>query len=114
MWPGPSVTARTYCSAVGDYRFDAELWQWDATETAWFFLTVPGDVSDDIEARTVDQTRGFGSVRVEVTIGATTWRTSVFPDSKQEAYVLPVKRAVRAAEELGEGTTAAVELSVLD
>lgn len=47
--------------------------------------------------------RGFGSVRVEATVGGTTWRTSVFPDSRGGSYVLPVKRAVREAEDLDDG-----------
>ena len=41
------------------------------------------------------------------------WRTWVFPDAKYETYVLPVKKAVRAAEGLREGSTVRVELEVL-
>ena len=95
------------------YHFHAELWlhQGDA---AWHFLTVPADVSDDIEARTADQHRGFGSVRVRVTIGATTWQTSVFPDSKRGAYVLPVKKDVRRAEGIDAGDTAGVTIDLVD
>jgi hypothetical protein len=52
-------------------------------------------------------------VRVEVSIGSTTWRTSLFPDSKRATYVLPVKKAVRSAERLGDGSAAAVTLRVL-
>ena len=54
---------------------------------------------------------GFGSYRVEVTVGATVWRTSVFPAS--ECFVLPVKKAVRRAEDLEVGDTVAVRLDVL-
>lgn len=95
------------------YRFRAELWlhQGDA---AWYFLTVPPDVSDDIEARTAHLRRGFGSARVRVTIGATTWATSVFPDSKRQAYVLPVKRDVRQAEDLDAGDDVGVTLQLID
>jgi hypothetical protein len=95
------------------YRFDAELWLHEG-EAAWHFLTVPADVSDDIEARTADQHRGFGSVRVRVTIGATTWQTSVFPDSKRGAYVLPVKKDVRRAEGIDAGDTAGVAIELVD
>lgn len=95
------------------YRFDAELWLHQG-EGAWHFLTVPADVSDDIEARTADQHRGFGSVRVRVTVGTTTWQTSVFPDSKRGAYVLPVKKDVRRSEHLAAGDTADVTIELLD
>ena len=56
----------------------------------------------------------FGAVRVRVTVGATTWSTSVFPDSKQGSYVLPVKKAVRVAEGLDDGDDVEVTLEVLD
>lgn len=97
----------------GGYRFTSELWLWSG-DAAWHFATVPGDVSDDIEARTADQRRGFGSVRVRVTIGATTWTTSVFPDSKLEAYVLPVKKEVRSREGIAAGDDIEVTLEVID
>lgn len=95
------------------YRFDAELWLHQA-DAAWHFLTLPGDVSDDIEARTTGQRRGFGSVRVQVTVGATTWSTSVFPDTKREAYILPVKKQVRDREDLVAGCRVAVALEVVE
>jgi hypothetical protein len=92
--------------------FEAELWQSDAVDS-WVFVTVPAELSEDIRA-TTGEPRGFGSVRVEVTIGATTWRTSVFPDSKAGCFVLPVKKAVRKAEDLEVGEPARIGLRVLD
>ncbi|HQR26240.1 MAG TPA: DUF1905 domain-containing protein [Nocardioides sp.] len=90
------------------HRFSAELWEAGAAD-AWVFLTLPPDVSEEI--REVPRPpRGFGSVRVEVTVGGTTWRTSVFPDARSGCYVLPVKRAVRQAEDLEVGDTAQVGL----
>jgi Domain of unknown function (DUF1905) len=43
-----------------------------------------------------------------------TWRTSIFPDSARKAYVLPVKRAVRTAEGLAAGDTAAVTVELVE
>ena len=95
-----------------DDRFTAELWEWDA-KGGWFFVTLPDDLADDIRARTDDGLRrGFGSVRVEATIGGSTWRTSVFPESAGDSFVLPVKKPVRAAEGLEPGDTVAVSLIV--
>ena len=93
-------------------RFTAELWRWEA-QGAWFFVTVPPPESALIRERPRPP-RGFGSVRVRATIGSTTWSTSVFPDSTRGAYVLPVKKAVRRAEDLEEGDDAAVLLEVLE
>jgi len=97
--------------------FEAELWIWDARrDDSWTFVTLPVDASDEIRDRTAatGPRRGFGSVRVRVTVGTTTWQTSIFPDGARGAYVLPIKRAVRKAQSLEEGDTAEVTVEVLD
>ncbi|MEQ0565453.1 DUF1905 domain-containing protein [Amycolatopsis sp. NEAU-NG30] len=94
--------------------FEAELWEWAARPTeSWTFVTLPADVSDEIRERAAGRRRGFGSVRVRVTVGATGWRTSIFPDSSR-GYVLPIKRAVREAEGLEVGSTCAVTVELVD
>ena len=50
---------------------------------------------------------------MRVEIGDTSWATSVFPDTKAGAYVLPVKKAVRVAEGLTEGDVVEVGLDVV-
>lgn len=81
---------------------------------AWHFVTVPAEPSEDIRDETEGRTRGFGSVRVQVRIGTTTWRTSVFPNARSGCYVLPVKKAVRRAEDVEAGEDVTVELTVLE
>jgi SOS-response transcriptional repressor LexA len=49
-----------------------------------------------------------------VSIGATEWRTSVFPDSKLGTFLLPVKREVRVTEGLEEGDMVLVRLDLVD
>lgn len=98
--------------------FEAELWVWSAKDggdaTSWVFVTVPEDVSDEIRDL-AGEPRGFGSSRVEVTIGATTWRTSVFPNSDEPGtFALPLKKAVRKAEGLEVGEATRIGLRVID
>ena len=95
------------------FEFQAPLWRWQG-DAAWHFVTLPHDVADDIEELSTPTRRGFGSVRVTATIGDTTWCTSIFPDTKAESYVLPVKRAVREAAGLTEGATVRVRLRPVD
>jgi len=95
------------------YEFEAALWEWDA-KASWFFVTVPVEISDEIDARTHGLTNGFGSVRVRVRIGGSEWMTSVFPDSKQQAYVLPIKKAVRVAEDIAPGDAVRVRIELVD
>lgn len=94
------------------YTFDAELWLYDG-DAAWHFVTLPPDISDDIEARTIGLRRGFGSVRVRVTVGNVTWSTSVFPDKRRAAFILPIKKDVRSKEDLQAGDRLEVALQLL-
>ena len=95
-----------------NFTFTAELWRWSG-DAAWRFVTVPPNVADEIRMVS-GPPRGFGSVRVEVTVGSTTWRTSVFPDSSAGTYLLPMKKAVRVAEDLEDGDEVAVTLRLVD
>ncbi len=101
-----------YRAGVAAYDFSAPVWIWRG-DSAWHFLTVPADVSDEIDELTTGRAGGFGSVRVEVTIGGTTWRTSLFPSKEAGAFILPVKKAVRQAEGCESGLVAEVSLRLL-
>lgn len=92
------------------FLFSAELWLHPSG--TWVFVTVPEDESDEIH-QVAPHPGGFGSVRVQVQIGDTEWRTSVFPDSKSGCFVLPIKKPVRTAEDLDLGDTVALQLTVL-
>jgi len=95
--------------------FEAELWIWDARRLdSWTFLSLPVDASAEIRERAGGQTRGFGSLRVRVTIGTSRWTTSIFPDGTRGCYALPVKRAVRRAEAVEAGDTVHVRVEVID
>ena len=99
-------------SSPREWSFDAPLWRW--REGSWRFVTVPEDVSDEVDETVGGLTGGFGSVRVEVTVGRTVWRTSLFPSSEAGAYVLPVKKAVREAEGLADDAVAEVTIRLVD
>ncbi|MFG1682909.1 phospholipase A2 [Nonomuraea sp. NPDC049269] len=82
--------------------FDAELWIWDARRAdSWTFVILPVEESAALQDMTGGSRRGFGSLRVRVTIGGSGWKTSVFPGKGRGCYALPIKRTVREAEGLG-------------
>src|SRR3954466_13138793 len=56
--------------------------------------------------------RGFGSVKVNVSVGESRWSTSVFPQ-KDGGWFLPVKKAVCRAEGLEADGDVAVRLELL-
>lgn len=93
------------------YSFTAELWVWEGP-TSWYFISLPEAVADEIEEFHGHQAGGFGSVKVEVTVGGTTWSTSLFPDRKRGTYMLPMKKPVRIAEDLEVGDAVHINLDV--
>jgi hypothetical protein len=96
-------------------EFEAQLWRWDARrDGSWLFVSLPAEASDEIRDRTDGQRRGFGSVRVQVRIGTSTWRTSIFPDGKLGTYALPIKKAVLKSQNIDVGDTAAVTVELMD
>lgn len=96
-----------------EFEFDAQLRLWDARKSdSWTFADLPTAVADEIADLAEGVARGFGSVRVEVTIGSSTWRTSIFPGAT--TYVLPVKAAVRRAQGVEAGDVARVRLGLVD
>lgn len=92
------------------FPFTTNLWQYQG-EAPWFFLTVPAEYSDEIRETTPPR-RGFGSVKVVVTVGDSTWHTSVFPDKQSGCYVVPVKRAIRERECLIAGQPVTATLTI--
>lgn len=96
------------------FRFRAEVWLYPGQSAAWHFVTLPKKTSDTIRKRFDAFARGWGSLRVSVTVGKTTFATSIFPDTKRGAYLLPLKAKVRKAESLGAGETVACIVRILD
>ncbi len=94
------------------YEFTAPMWKWK-DDSAWHFVTLPTHIADDIEHESEGMRGGFGSVKVTVTVGRTTWSTSLFPSSSAESYILPMKKQVRVAEQLDEGDPVAVSLDLV-
>jgi hypothetical protein len=91
------------------FDFTAPLWLWNG-KGAWHFVTLPADESQIIKMAV--PRRGWGSVRVRAQVGDTLWSTSIFPDTKAGAYLLPVKADVRKAEGLAVGEPVTVMLSL--
>lgn len=83
-----------------------------------YFIAVTGETAEHIAghelARRLElgKRRGFNSVKVEVHLGGSRWKTSLFP-RKSGGWFLPIKKPVRLAEGLVEGDEVEVELVLL-
>ena len=64
----------------------------------WHFVPISKKIGQEIREAYGKSARGFGAVKVEVTIGETIWLTSMFPDKYSGSYILPLKAEVRKKE----------------
>jgi len=101
----------------GAWRVTGPIWLWRAwthdgapTRQALHFVTIDGDVAKALREASHRRAAAWGSVYVRATIGATQWRTAVFPSKDADGYVLSVKASVRKAEVIGEGDVVTVNL----
>ena len=90
-------------------EFEGTIWYWRGP-APWYFVTVPEEQSEDIEAISRLVTYGWGVIPVLVRIGATEWKTSLFP--KDGRYLVPIKAAVQKSEDLDLGDAVKIHLEV--
>ena len=90
-------------------EFNGKIWFWRGP-APWYFVIIPAKPSRDLNAILGFVTYGWGMIPVNVQIGQTEWKTSLWP--KDGRYIVPIKASVRTAEHLEEGDTVTVRLDV--
>jgi hypothetical protein len=95
------------------YTQKAKVWLYPSDTAAWHFISLDKKLSKKLRTHYKSVSRGFGSLPVEVTVGETIWKTSIFWESKSEMYLLPLKALVRRKEDIREGSTITVKLNIL-
>lgn len=66
--------------------------------SAWHFVHIPKKDSEKIKKEFGQNAKGWGSLPVLITLGKTSWKTSIFPDKKSGTYLLPLKAEIRKKE----------------
>lgn len=95
-----------------EVNFKSNLWIWDGPNP-WYFVTVPEEISKNIREQFRHVHRGWGSIPVEVIIGGSVWKTSIFWE-KKGTYLLPIKKEVRLKEKLFTNKRIEVGLKIVD
>ncbi|MEO3925216.1 DUF1905 domain-containing protein [Micromonosporaceae bacterium B7E4] len=90
-------------------EFEGVVWEWRGP-SPYHFVTVPRESADVVRESASAVTYGWGMVPVEVRLGRSRWRTSLFP--KDGGYVLPLRDAVRNKEGIALGDIVRVRLVV--
>ena len=92
-----------------DLEFSGEVVYWRGP-SPFHFVAIPEEECRDIEAVSSLVTYGWGVIPVRAQLGATIWTTSLFP--RNGRYLLPVRDAVRRAEEADVGDSVRVRLVI--
>jgi hypothetical protein len=80
-----------------EFEFSGEVFEWRGP-SPFYFVRVPDDMALEIRAVSSLVTYGWGVIPATIRIGSTRWATSLFP--KDGGYLVPLKDAVRRAEDL--------------
>lgn len=99
-----------------EIKFKSKLWIWKGEAPAsWYFITLPAEYYNDLKSFSSSRTKtGFGSIRVEATIGKSTWKTSIFPSKELGSYLLPIKKIVRTSESLKADDLVSLKIKILE
>lgn len=81
------------------YKIRAKVWIYPGM-ASWHFVTLPKKQSEKIKKDFGAHSRGWGSLPISVTIRKTSWDTSLFPDKREGAYLLPLKAQIRKTERI--------------
>ena len=92
-----------------EVTFTGEIWYWRGP-APFFFITVPDAEAELMKDEWSFASYGWGMLPVFGRIGATTFTTSLFP--KDGRFVVPLKDAVRRAEQLDEGDVPTLTLTL--
>ena len=88
-----------------NFTIVSKVWRWPG-DGGWHFVTLEKSLSEKIRAV---YTKGF--VKVNVTLGKTTWVTSLFPH-KHAGYLLCISKKVRKLEGILEGDTIRIKIVI--
>ncbi len=80
---------------------------------AWHFGHLDKKISARIKERNTGTRRGFGSIKIIITIGKTIWKTSIFPSKATKTYIFPIKKSVRTAESIFSGDIISYKIEII-
>ena len=95
------------------FKVRSEVWLYPGQTSNWHFVSLPRKQSDTIKKEFSGVKRGWGSLPVRVTLGKTTWKTSIFPDKKENTYLLPLKADVRRKEGVRAGESVSLVIEIV-
>ena len=90
--------------------------RWQGSKSCWHYVQLSPDTSSEISVLAQghqSKRRGWGAVRVQASIGAIQWQTSIFPAFDHGCYALFLKADIRKLAQLQAGDVIQVDLQLL-
>ena len=99
--------------------YSTTLTRWQGDRGTYHLISITGESAETIAMHErlrrleLGARRGFGSVKVMAQIGATRWKSSVFPQNKSSEWILLISKKVMRAENLEMHDEVSVELELI-
>ena len=94
------------------YEFSAPAYQYSSSEEmcGWTFVALSKELSAEIRAHFKYMEEAWGRMKVTAKLGSSEWQTAIWFDTKQDAYLLPLKAKIRKQENvvIGENIQVAI------
>ena len=91
------------------FEFESKVIEWRGP-APFYFATTPDSITHELETSAGHLSYGWGCIPVDVTIGNTTFYTALIP--REETYFVPLRAAVRKAEQIELGSSQKIRLAV--
>lgn len=83
------------------YKFKAKPYRYSPAEkNSWIFVSLPNEIAIEIRENFKRLEEGWGRMKITAIIGISDWQTSIWFDTKQNTYLLPLKTKIRKEENI--------------
>lgn len=86
-----------------------KVWRYDGP-AGWFFVSLSRRQAAQVRATPMVAKVGWGYVPVVARVGDTEWRTTLFPSTKDETYLIALKADVRKREGIAVGDAVVIDV----
>lgn len=98
---------------ITEYVFSAKVWKYEGPN-GWYFVSVPGEHSKEIRKYHFESEEGWGRLKSIITISESTWKSSIWFDTKHNCYLVPIKADIRRKHGITDGSNIELRICIED
>ena len=83
-----------------EFTFTSEVIEWRGP-APFYFIPTPAKFTAEFKAIAAQKSYGWGVLYANITLGDEYWKTTLMP--KDGSYLIPVRKVIRLAQNLGVG-----------